>query len=170
MTDSRRCVLPLSILICLIAASLLQAGTVEKLSFDRLVREADVIVRGRVEEITTRQPSERRPITKVIKVSVERQFKGPKVFSVMIEQPGGSQGEVALGVPGLPEFSSAEDVILFLKRQRGGAFDIVGGKQGKFTAKISPGSNNDVVEDFAHRTEALNSFVDRLANRVKEAR
>jgi hypothetical protein len=101
-------------------------------------------------------------MTTIVTVSIERQFKGPKVSSVTIEQPGGSVGDIAQGVPGLPEFSSGEDVILFLKRQREGAFNIVGGKQGKFTAKTQPGSSEKVVEDFAHRTEALESFLDRL--------
>ena len=103
----------------------------------------------------------------IITVSIERQFKGPQVSSVTIEQPGGSLGDIAQGVPGLPEFSSGEEVIVFLKRQRGGAFNIVGGKQGKFTAKTQPGSREEVVEDFAHRTEALDSFLNRLTSMIK---
>jgi hypothetical protein len=147
---------------CLTAAGFVQATTLQKLSFDRLIGEADLIIKGRVEELKTRQASDRRSITTIVTVSIERQYKGAKVSSVTIEQPGGSVGDIAQGVPGLPEFSSGEDVILFLKRQREGAFNIVGGKQGKFTAKTQPGSSEKVVEDFAHRTEALESFLDRL--------
>ena len=77
-------------------------------------------------------------------------------------------GGVVQGVPGLAEFSSGEDVILFLKRSRAGTFTAVGGRQGKFTAKSQPGSS-DVVEDFARRTEALDSFLDRLARKVKSS-
>jgi hypothetical protein len=153
--------------ICLAGASFVEATTVQKLSFDRLIAEADLIVRGRVEELKSQQAPDRRSVTTVITVSIERQFKGPEVSAVTIEQPGGSMGDIAQGVPGLPEFSSGEDVVLFLKRQRGGTFKIVGGKQGKFTAKTQPQSNNWVVEDFARRTESLDSFLDRLTSMVK---
>jgi hypothetical protein len=144
-----------------------QATTLQKLSFDRLIGEADLIIKGRVEELKARQVSDRRSMITIVTVSIERQFKGPQVSSVTIEQPGGSLGDIAQGVPGLPEFSSGEEVIVFLKRQRGGAFNIVGGKQGKFTAKTQPGSREEVVEDFAHRTEALESFLDRLTSMIK---
>lgn len=150
--------------ICLAVVSFAQASTVEKLSFDRLVNEADLIVRGKVEELKNRPAPDRSSVSTAIKVSVAQQFKGVKVSSVTIEQPGGSLGEVVQGVPGVAEFSSGEDVILFLKRRRQGVFDVVGGRQGKFTAKTQPGSS-DVVEDFAHRTEPLDSFLKRLKSK-----
>jgi hypothetical protein len=153
--------------ICLVTASIVEARTVQRLSLDRLISEADLIVRGRVEKIKHQQAADGRSVTTVVTVSVDRQFKGPHVSSVDIEQPGGSIGEMVQAVPGSPEFSSGEDVVLFLKRQRGGTFKIVGGKQGKFTAKIQPQSNNWVVEDFARRTESLDSFLDRLTSMVK---
>lgn len=143
-----------------VAALSAHAGSEHKLPLDRLAAEADVIVQGRVEEIDTRQASDRRPISTVVKISVERQFKGPKVSSVIIEQAGGSQGEVTLAVPGSAEFSSGENVILFIAPARsGGVFNIVGGKQGKFTVKTRPGSMDEIVEDFAHRTESLDRFI-----------
>ena len=151
----------------LTAAGFVQATTLQKLSLDRLIGEADLIIKGRVEELKTRQVSDRRSMITIVTVSIERQFKGPQVSSVTIEQPGGSLGDIAQGVPGLPEFSSGEEVIVFLKRQPGGAFNIVGGKQGKFTAKTQPGSREEVVEDFAHRTEALDSFLNRLTSIIK---
>lgn len=157
----------LILFIALVAASFVQASTAEKLSFDRLIGEADLIVKGRVEELKTRQAPDRRSVTTVVTVAVANQFKGAKVSSITIEQPGGSMGEVAQGVPGLPEFSAGEDVIVFLKRQRSGAYSIVGGKQGKFTVKSQPGTTNEVVEDIAHRTETLDSFLDRLVKMTK---
>ena len=151
-----------------IAASNAEAGTSQKLSFERLIAEADVIARGRVDELKSRQDSDRRSFTTVVTVSVERQFKGPKISSLAIEQPGGSIGDLAQGVPGLPEFSSGESVIIFLKRQRRDVYRVVGGKQGKFIVKTLPGKN-EVVEDLAHRTEALDTFVDRLTNMIKRS-
>jgi hypothetical protein len=170
MSGRRRFVAQLVIFVvftCLGALGFVQATTLQKLSFDRLIEEADLIIKGRVEELKTRQVSDRRSMTTIVTVSIERQFKGPKMSLVSIEQPGGSAGDIVQSVSGLPEFSSGEDVILFLKRQRGGAFNIVGGKQGKFTAKTQPGSKQEIVEDFAHRTEPLESFLDRLTTMIK---
>jgi hypothetical protein len=154
--------------IALAAASFVRASTAERLSFDRLIGEADVIVKGQVEELKTRQAPDRRSVTTVVSLSVVSQFKGAKVSSITIEQPGGSIGELTQGVPGLPEFASGENVIVFLKRQRSGAHTVVGGKQGKFVAKTLPGSSQEIAEDFAYRTEALDSFLDRLAKTVKQ--
>ncbi|HEX2227922.1 MAG TPA: hypothetical protein VHM64_12340 [Candidatus Binatia bacterium] len=150
------------------ALSVADANTLQKLSFDRLVDEADLIIRGTVDELKNRPASDRSSVRTIIKISVMQQLKGQKVSSVTIEQPGGSLGEVVQGVPGLADFSSGEDVILFLKRSRASTFIVVGGRQGKFTTKSQPGSSG-VVEDFAHRTEALDSFLYRLATQVKNS-
>src|SRR5688572_3351541 len=87
--------------VVLAAAGLVRGSTVEKLSFDRLIDEADVIVKGRVEEVKTRPASDRRFVTTVVTVSVVSQFKGAEVSSITIDQPGGSMGDVVQGVPGL---------------------------------------------------------------------
>src|SRR5687768_13781473 len=93
-------------LICLVLAvpGFVQGTTVQKLAIDRLIVEADLVVRGRVEELKTRQAPDRRSISTVVSVSVETQFKGAEVSSVTLEQPGGAMGDVVQGVPGLSEF------------------------------------------------------------------
>jgi hypothetical protein len=156
--------------ICFVGVSFVDATTIQKLSFDWLIREADVIVRGRVENLKSQQAVAGRSIATVVAVSVEKQFKGSPVSSITIEQPGGSMGDIAQGVPGSPQFSPDEDVFLFLKRKGRGTFEVIGGKQGKFTAKSEADSNNWIVEDFARRTEALDSFLDRLTSMVKLGR
>jgi hypothetical protein len=153
--------------ICLVGASFVEATTVQKLSFDRLIREADVIVRGRIEKLKSQEAAGGGAITTVVTVSVEKQFKGAQVSSINIKQPGGSIGDIAQGVPGSPEFSSDEDVFLFLKRKGRGTFEIVGEKQGKFTVKNQAGGNRWIVEDFARRTEDLETFLDRLTRMLK---
>jgi hypothetical protein len=155
-------------LICLILAvpGSVQGTTLQKLAIDRLIVEADLVVRGRVEELKTRQAPDRRSISTLVSVSVGRQFKGPKVSSVTVEQPGGAMGDVAQGVPGLAEFSKGEDVVLFLKRQRGGVFNTVNGKQGKFTIKTERETGKEIVEDFAHRAEALDGFLSRVKSMI----
>jgi len=85
---------------CLEASGFVQATTLQELSFDRLIGEADLIIKGRVEELKTRQVSDRRSMTTIVTVSIERQFKGPKVSSVTIEQPGGSWPRTGEGCQG----------------------------------------------------------------------
>src|SRR5918999_833169 len=104
MSSRQRYARQLSVLLVymgLAVASLAQASTVQKLSFDGLVDEADVIVRGKVEELKNSPASDRSSVSTVIRVSVEKQFKGVTVSSVTIEQSGGSLGTVIQSVPGL---------------------------------------------------------------------
>ena len=173
MTYSRGFVRQLFIsLISLILAvpGFVQGTTLQKLSIDRLIGEADLIVRGRVEELKTRQAPDRRFITTIITLSVQTQFKGPEVSSITLEQPGGAMGDVAQRVPGLAEFSKGEDVVLFLKRQRGDLFNTVNGKQGKFTIKTERETGKEIVEDFAHRAEALDDFLSRVKSMINVPR
>jgi len=168
MSLRNRCVSGIVVFLGLLTAAVVaHAGTLEKLSLEQLVAGADLIVKGRVQEVNSRQSRKQRSPLTAVTVSVEQQFKGSKSSVVTIEQPGGAAGDVALGVPGIPEFFTGEDVILFLKRQRDGGFRVVGGKQGKFSARVEPSIGKPVVEDFAHRSEALDAFLERLANVAK---
>jgi hypothetical protein len=159
-------------LICLILAvpGFVQGTTQQKLAIDQLTDEADLVVRGRVEGVKIRQAPDRRSVSTVVSVSVKKQFKGPEVSSVTVEQPGGAMGDVVQVVPGLAEFSQGEDVVLFLNRQRGGVFNTVNGKQGKFTIKTQAETGTEIVEDFAHRAEALDSFLGRVKTMINAPR
>jgi hypothetical protein len=141
-------------------------STVERLSTAQLIARADVIARGSVTDIKTRRSGQGSAST-LVNITVEKQFKGAQLASVIIEQPGGVIGEVTLAVPGTPKFAAGEDVIVFLKRRRDGVFTVVGGPQGKFTARRHAGG--EVIEDFARKTEPLDSFVDRLTRRLQSS-
>jgi hypothetical protein len=165
MIFTRGFALQLSIsLITLIVAvpGFVQGTTQQKLAIDQLIDQADLVVRGRVEGVKTQQAPDRRSVSTVVSVSVKSQFKGANISSITLQQPGGAVGDIAQAVPGLPEFSEGEDVVLFLKRQRGDVFTIVNGKQGKFTIKTQAETGTAIVEDFAHRAEALDSFLSRV--------
>jgi hypothetical protein len=62
--------------VCCTALSFAHASTVQKLSFDRLVDEADLISRGTVDELKNRPASDRSSVSTVIKISVAQQLKG----------------------------------------------------------------------------------------------
>jgi hypothetical protein len=145
------------------------ASTAQKLSLEELVKQADVIVRGRVAEATTNPSSDRGFWMTRVVISVDEQFKGRKVSSVTVTVAGGAMGSVAQGSPGTPEFSFGEDVVVFLRWLKNqNAYGVVGGKQGKFTAWSKPGSDQKIVEDAARRTESYENFAARLAQALRK--
>jgi hypothetical protein len=148
-------------------AALAMASTVQKLSFERLVDTSDVIVEGRVAEVKSHRSPDGSFSTTRIAVSVAEQFKGKKVPSVVIEQPGGPIGDVVQGSPGMPEFSADEQVIIFLQRHSRETYSVVGGKQGKFTVRTESGDHRRIVQDFAHHIETHDNFIDRLTKALK---
>jgi len=153
----------LVVLISLCMPSVAAGSTGQKLSIDRLSAESEIIIKGRVDELKSRQARDRSFAITSIVVSVERQFKGPAVSAVTIEQPGGSIGDITQATPGLAQFSPGEEVILFLERRGRNMFHVVGGRQGKFTIKSGPSGTQKFVEDYAGRTEALDSFLSRIS-------
>lgn len=143
------------------------ASTVQKLSFERLAKESDVIVAGRVEEVSPDQAPDKSFAKTRITIAVAEQFKGKTVASLVIEQATGTIGNVTQGAPGTTEFAAGEQVILFLRRGSHDSYRIVGGRQGKFTVKTEPSGDRKVVEDFAHRIEPYDQFVARLSQAGK---
>ena len=149
---------------CLLRSTCAQATTFQtlSLSLERLTREADLIVRGHVIEIKSEQAVDRQSIATAIKLSVDEQWKGRKVAAVTLRQPGGTVGEITQGVSGLPHFSLAEDVIVFLEKQEDGSLATVGGSQGKFVVKTDPHSGKEIIEDVTGKSQSANDFLTHL--------
>ena len=143
------------------------AETLQKLSLEELTREADVIIRGRIQKVGSQPTADRSNITTVVEVAVVDQWKGQKTSTLSLRQPGGSAGGIAQAVPGLPQFFVGEDVILFLKEIDRGYFSTVGGKQGKFVVKTDPQNRKEVIEDLTGRSSSLSDFLIRLKTTLK---
>lgn len=147
----------------ILLACFVDAGTAQKLSLEQLSLQADTIVHGRVSKTKSESPSKRGFATTHVLIAVEDQFKGDSVSSVTIELPVGSIGDLMQGAPGIPEFTTGEEVIVFLQRQKKAAdYRVVGGKQGKFSVRSDHHNNAKIVEDLAHRLEPYEKFVARL--------
>ena len=138
------------------------ATTFQRLTLEQFVREADLIVLGRVREITSQESPDRSAITTSVVFAVKEQWKGVKVSTVTLRQPGGSVGEITQRVMEVPQFSVGEELILFLKKQKSGHYITVGGKQGKFTIKTDPQSGSKTVEDLTGKSQDHESFLRRL--------
>ena len=144
------------------------ASTLQQLSFEQLLKHAHVIVRGHVQHLKPVPRSDGAFVITQVNISVAEQFKGRDVSAVIVELPGGSMGDVVQAAPGTPQFAPGEHVIVFLEQRAPGSYRIIGGKQGKFIVNTEPGSERKVVENFAHRTESYDSFVERLAKPAKQ--
>jgi hypothetical protein len=143
------------------------AETLQKLSLEELTREADVIVRGRIQKVSSQPTADRSNITTVVEVAVVDQWKGQKTSTLSLRQPGGSAGGIAQAVPGLPQFSIGEDVILFLKEIDGGYVSTVGGKQGKFVVKTDPQSKEEIIEDLTGKSQPAKDFLAHIRPNLK---
>jgi len=143
------------------------AQTVQRLSVGELAKQSDIIVRGRVQNINSQQTENGSSIVTQIEIRIVEQWKGARRSSVVVSQPGGTAGAITQGVPGLPQFSIGEEIIIFLRQIKNDGFETVGGRQGKFLVKTDPDTRNASIQDVAGKKESLASFVDRLRATLK---
>src|SRR5688572_20176312 len=104
-----------AVVFCLLMTGTALATTVVKMELPALVRNADSIVQGRVEEVYSKWDSTRGLIFTYASVRVEEPMKGQRFGTVVIKQIGGKVGALNLYVSGMPKFNPADRVILFLK-------------------------------------------------------
>ena len=118
------------IILCLLEAS---ATTVVKLELPALVRQAESIVQGQVEQVYVQWDARRRLAFTYASVRVEDPMKGERRRSVLVRHIGGQIGAMSLHVSGMPKFAAGDRVILFLKTQQDGTFQVLGLNQGKYS-------------------------------------
>jgi hypothetical protein len=140
---------------------------VQRLSVEELAKESDVIVRAQVQNVNSQQTKNGSGIVTRIEISILEQWKGATTSSVVVSQPGGTAGAITQAVPGLPQFSIGEEIIIFLRQIKNDGFETVGGRQGKFLVKTDPDTRNASIQDVAGNKESLASFVDRLRAALK---
>ena len=133
-----------------------------RLSLEDLAKSSDVIVMGRIDKISSQATPNGTNITTQIEVTVIEQWKGPRRSSVIINQPGGSAGELTQAVPGTPQFTVGEETILFLKGSRNGLYRVVGNRQGKILVKTDPQTQEQITQELSGKTQPLDEFVKNL--------
>ena len=141
-------------------SSALLGATLQSKSLEQLVREADLIIQGRVQAVT---PGSKGTFTTSVVVSVQDQWKGTKRKTVRLILPRGSEGGITQEVPGLPTFRVGEEVILFLVRESRGGYEILAGKQGKFSIQTDLQTGKQFVEDLTGSRSDLAQFRNALS-------
>ena len=113
---------------------------------ESLANEADLIVVGTVKDKYTEDIKEEGFYT-FITFSVDEYIKGYPVNEVVIKQFGGTIGNKAIGIPGMPGFSIGERVLVFLKYfDDDGYYRVVEAAQGKFSIVKDPDSGRETLK------------------------
>ena len=105
-----------------------------EVSLEQLTRDADLIVVGKVESVTSQMINGK--ISSFATLSVELKIKGelePEQSEIVVSFPGGKVGDIGMQVEDSPNYKKDEEVVAFLKNVPGEShFSTVGSSQGKF--------------------------------------
>ena len=124
------------------------ATSLVKLSTEQLVDASDAVIRGKIIEIWTEQDRDGAVWTRA-QVAVEHTYKGDSSQTAyVIDQIGGTWGQVRTIVHGGARFSVDENVVLFLEKLGNGRIVPVGMKQGKYTLRLDPYSREMIAQRF----------------------
>jgi hypothetical protein len=129
---------PLTAVLVACAASALSAATLERLSFDDMVKKSAEIVRGRVTVSSTSfrgAPSRGGTIYTHYTVDVAERWKGGGSSRIDIAVPGGTVNGIRQSFPGAPALEPNADYVLFLWTSPSGLTQIIGFTQGVMNLK-----------------------------------
>jgi hypothetical protein len=131
----------------LFASVSVQATTLVHLSLEQLSQASSDVVRGRVVGQETRWNSSHTQILTFTTVEIERTLKGNPGHSMVIEQPGGSLGNIRVRVPGTVSFRPGGSYFLFLEPAGANTSSrqLVGMAQGAYRIYRHPQTNQERV-------------------------
>ena len=119
----------------LIGAQVAFATTVQKFSLKDLTKNSASIVRAKVEDAVSSWDAGRKEIYTYYTLKVLQPVKGSKGGeTITLRQIGGTVGNIASIVPGMPSFRKGEEVVLFLTQKDSAGFPwVLGLQQGKYS-------------------------------------
>jgi hypothetical protein len=119
-----------------------QATVMRYVPLDRLIREADLIVSGKVARIQFQWDEKDRTVYTYITIAVDRFIKRRiKTRYVTIKEWGGQIGNVAAVQLGTPYYRVGEEVVVCGAKRKDGSLATLGGLQGKFEIGRDPESD-----------------------------
>lgn len=176
MKNSSSIVVIFLVLIFLISASLsIHASVVVKMTFDKIVSDADIILSGRVTQVQAKREQNphtgKNSVYTYISIESEQVFRGSfkgtsytfKILGGAI--PGEPTGEMLTGAP---EFKPGQEVFLFLKNDNTLYCPVVGLSQGRFNLRTDPKTGYRMVYD-NYNNPITGSFISDTAGGSKDA-
>lgn len=118
----------------------------KKLTFSELTEEANVIILGKVLEVSCKCSEGSKKIYTYVTIIVEKTIKGPSNDKITVKILGGKVGGKVMKVFGMPEFRKGEEICLFLKSDESLYCPIVGWSQGKFNIEKDKNGERMVVD------------------------
>lgn len=163
-------------MLALLAGAPAAAAVALPATVEQLAREADAVLRGRVERLESRWAADGRHIQTLVTLRTGRVLRGAAADRVVLRVAGGEVGEVGQRVDAAPLFEEGEEAVVFLRREARGTFLVQGMAQGKF--RVEGGEARPDVSAFAflpvelprgeRRVEAMP--LEELEERVRSAR
>jgi len=142
--------------LCMIGATSLSAMVVVPVEFSAMVTTSDLVVHGRVVATRAQVVGDRRTIETVVTLAVVDAIKGQPGETVFFRVPGGQVGRYRRFMVGAPEFTSGDEVVLFLKGRPPGVPFPFGLSQGVYR----------VIRDAGGRSLVTPPVVSEAAGRV----
>lgn len=162
--------------LALLAGAPAAAAVAVPATVERLAREADAVVQGRVERLESRWASDGRHIHTLVTLRTGRVLRGAAGERVVLRVAGGEVGDVGQRVDAAPAFEEGEEAVVFLRREARGTYLVHGMAQGKF--RVERGQARPDLSAFAfvaaelppaeRRVEAMP--LAELEERVRSAR
>lgn len=113
---------------------------------EELGRSAELVVRGRVDDVRSFWNADRTRILTEVTVSVVSQHKGAPVGTVRVLQMGGVVDGVRMTVAGALSWTANEDVLLFLEPSLDRRYRVAGFNQGKYRIQRDPRTGVEFVQ------------------------
>jgi len=166
--------------LALVGAQAAFATSVQKLSLQELTKKSDSIVMARVDDAVASWDAGHKEIYTYITLSVLQPVKGNKgATTITLRQLGGTVGNIASVVPGMPSFRKGEEVVVFLTQKDAAGYPwVMGLEQGKYSVSTAKNGvkmvRNDLggsdlltkvgkhVEPTTSPDMPLNAFIDGL--------
>lgn len=166
-------------LILLAFSNVIQATTMKEASIEKMTKDADLIIVGRVESMDCRWVQNGRMIHTFVTISIENLIKGTlDSKSIIVEVPGGIVGEVAAMPMGEAKFYPKEEILLFLVKNKiipSATYFVVGLCQGKFRINQKDINNKNILERdlegitlIEKKGRFIPKYLDELINEVKK--
>lgn len=150
-----------ALLLILMFATPSSGTTVTKLSLPEVASRAARIVELKVDGVSVARDLRGRPATRV-SARVLTHFKGDATKTVEWIQPGGTIDGETLLIPGIPQFTSGEECILFLSGESTAGLRMpVGLGQGAFRERLNAKTGETLVRAEAGAVELFDPATGR---------
>lgn len=132
-----------AVIAALSTASPAVASVVVPMSLGELAREARLIVDAQVVAVHPTVESGR--IERMVTLRVAARWKGESDDVVHVRLAGGTYGRTRTVVPGVPDMAPGERLVLFLDRETGGAYVVLGLYQGVWRVRDADADGRALV-------------------------